>query len=36
MIVDGIIVENFTVGQRLFFETLELDVGLYHVLVPSS
>jgi hypothetical protein len=34
MVVEGIIVDNVTVEQRLFFEARELDVGLYHVLFP--
>jgi hypothetical protein len=34
MIADRIIVGNVTVEQRLLLEARELDVGLYHVLVP--
>jgi hypothetical protein len=34
MIVKRIIAENVTVDRRLLFEARELNVGLYHALVP--
>jgi hypothetical protein len=34
MIVDKFIVRNVTAEQRLVFDTRELDVGMYHVLIP--